>query len=975
MAKATIQDVPQVFIKNPKLLEELRQEFGKFYDQENKPIRIYDSQLQKFNERIHSPEINIDPKLTPKELGIKFEEWFELLSNPQTTITEVPRPEGLNNTTLTSDQLENLGEFAERRDTALKQSREKATSDVVNTQARLKEIYDQQRIIQEQIKKAQELQPKFVGKKVYATVEQQEFIASLEAQKSFETLTEYANYQETRTDLINQLTESVQLKTNTEEIIARTIAVQLVNNISDNKLTKERIREVAIEEAIEQSKDNVLEQVLQKNKVLVETAKKGAVLEAENIKGSVFLTREIAENILPLEVVEQIYGPKQIRVVLSSVPNEQTTHEVDLEKSIRNYEINLKDQSKFLDTLKEGGVDRAKNIFRSQLYSNVNTYLAKAPKGSALGKIYSSDAVKAILTQGSPSALELKYFGKNPLLQTYFKYSPESMPYFRLFAEVTGVSVGVGVATKIVPLTFGGGAVPITKIAYIQRISPLRAPYTLGKTVGDKFAVGLGKRAATQAAGKAVAEKVAGQVAAKTGLSAFIASLVSIPIPGANIIVGAIAWLGTEILSKAKVLWQKHKDKIKPVLAVGVTITAIRFFGIGPGLGIGTLTTFGLMGTAGLATLVTGAFGVLGFIGRSIGVTVATPVIVTLLVLPPLVAFIMLVINNSAYVVPPSPLTIANIGKVISPYIDVKKEISKIVDKNGSQISYDSKNGVANDILPITVTYKITITAKKSSLTNIVISEDCRVRKENGSPSCPSPNPGIPNLSDPEYPTSISPTQSSSFEITMKFTSPTFTDSRVTNTINVTADTAEASGVSSSGSASLRIGNPPEDCPSGWPVYPEGGEQYLRITQGPHTHNGTHDVIEAIDIYPPLGNEFTGHTIMATHGGNITIGSGGNYGTFVDILTECTVGADVVEVTTRYAHLSAVSVSTGQIVSKDQIIGLGGSSGPVANNAHLHYEFRPAPGPIPMKTDYIPLDVPSGCSDYNQNPACNIQYK
>jgi hypothetical protein len=362
---------------------------------------------------------------TLKEAGFELEDWYDLLRQQQTTITEVPRPEGLNNTTLTSDQLETLGEFAERRDAALKQSREKAVSDVASTQSRLKEIYDQQRIIQEQIKKAEELQPKFVGKKVYATVEQQALVASLEAQKSFETLTQAAIYNEY--DLTEQLTVAIQEKAGLSEseiLVAKTLAVQLVADIAHTEETKNELENIAIEEAISQNKDKVLEQILQQEKALIDVAKKGSIIESEKLKESVYLTRKIAENLFEEDIANEIYGPKQIKVVLSSEQNDQTTHIVDLENSNKASIKSYKERYDFFEKVRKGGIDETKNIFRSQLNSNVNTYLSKkaiSSPNSLLGKMGSSDAVKAILTKGSPNALELKYFGNNKLLANYFK--------------------------------------------------------------------------------------------------------------------------------------------------------------------------------------------------------------------------------------------------------------------------------------------------------------------------------------------------------------------------------------------------------------------------------------------------------------------------------------------------------------------------------------------------------------------------
>lgn len=104
---------------------------------------------------------------------------------------------------------------------------------------------------------------------------------------------------------------------------------------------------------------------------------------------------------------------------------------------------------------------------------------------------------------------------------------------------------------------------------------------------------------------------------------------------------------------------------------------------------------------------------------------------------------------------------------------------------------------------------------------------------------------------DPELPDtsslSISPTSPYSFKYSMTFDTTNFIDSRVSNSITITAD-SDGNSTTAVGSASVKFGNPPEDCPADWPVYPED-EPYLVILQGPHTSGGTHDVIEAIDIF------------------------------------------------------------------------------------------------------------------------------
>src|SRR5581483_5541709 len=104
----------------------------------------------------------------------------------------------------------------------------------------------------------------------------------------------------------------------------------------------------------------------------------------------------------------------------------------------------------------------------------------------------------------------------------------------------------------------------------------------------------------------------------------------------------------------------------------------------------------------------------------------------------------------------------------------------------------------------------------------------------------------------------ISPAKNWTFEYVMDLSS--YDDSFVVDTFTVTADTAEKKGEVAASSASVKIGNPPESCPSGWPVDPP-----IVITQGPQ---GTlsHIGYEAFDIAKNLGS-----IVRATHAGVVTV--------------------------------------------------------------------------------------------------------
>ena len=169
--------------------------------------------------------------------GVLLEHWLEILSQTQETITEAPRPTGPEATTLTSDRLENLGEYAEQRDAAIKQTRDKAVSDVANTQARLKEIYAEQQRIEREENLIAKLQPKFKDKVVNATVTVTDTV-TLSAQdfETYTTLQQYATDTDTKTILIDDLATIIEDKIELSEdsgLASRIIAVDIVEALSD----------------------------------------------------------------------------------------------------------------------------------------------------------------------------------------------------------------------------------------------------------------------------------------------------------------------------------------------------------------------------------------------------------------------------------------------------------------------------------------------------------------------------------------------------------------------------------------------------------------------------------------------------------------------------------------------------------------------------------------------------------------------
>jgi len=350
----------------------------------------------------------------------------------------------------------------------------------------------------------------------------------------------------------------------------------------------------------------------------------------------------------------------------------------------------------------------------------------------------------------------------------------------------------------------------------------------------------------------------------------------------------------------------------------------------------------GGVGVGGLAgsVLAAGGFRALGanagglvetFMAGITGVflpAIIVPAIIASFSIPLFIALTLFIINSGAYIVPPQAGLVP--GLIESPYIGINK-------------TANPPGPFGNGDLPITIEYTVEVIAKKGTLTNIEFEDTCEVIKENSAPNCPSAN-------IPEAPQIISPVEPFSFSYSIEY-GPGFTDSFVIDTFTVTANASEQAGAQSATSVSIKIGSPPEDCPSDWPVFGV-------MTQGAYS-SSTHKNAEAIDIGVSVGN-----TVTARHSGIVrSFGNIGPYGKHVEVVSTC----NGKEFFSRYAHLSVVSVQTGQKIRLGQSVGLSGDTGN-STGPHLHYEFRDPDGPKKypsnppyMMKPFVPKNLPRGC--------------
>lgn len=578
----------------------------------------------------------------------------------------------------------------------------------------------------------------------------------------------------------------------------------------DAQLFSEKLSELIV-----QKNPDIPQEVLQPlSKIIAVDATRSLTNPAERpTPPGVFAALTVTPNKIPeikTFVAEELKKTTSVFTTFSESQDDlyRTVLKRSLGENITNYVLGFQNQEYVLSetptdtgfTIKIDQLQENSFTFQeSPLYESINsppTEIAKSFVGSSV-KDFALDKVKSISNESALSGISKFANSKTfdsiaPFLgvQTNFTYAgtgffgktittffPEYAPLITNISEKLGINVG------------------------IKAISP----------VVTKAAEKAGAIAAGTAVGKAVAT-----VAAKTGLKAAITATGQALGSFAPIVGNILAFIGTEIIGKIieKIPWEKVKKYASYVIGAILGVGAFAIAGPVIGIVVG-------LGSYGLASAATGGAINLGTIGANIGrffatlggavlVSIGTPVLITLLVFPVVVAIILFIVNSGAYVIPP---TSEVFGGISSPYI----EITKTPDPPGP---------FTNNELPKTVNYNITIKAKKGVLSNVNIKYDCQVTS--------SLNKNCPSTSDiPSSVNSISPSLPYTFSYTSTYDKG-YNDSSIIDTITITADVAEKSGVTAETSASVTFGSPPISCPlpAGKPV------NSMNYSYNPQTNTG-----------------------------------------------------------------------------------------------------------------------------------------
>jgi len=338
-----------------------------------------------------------------------------------------------------------------------------------------------------------------------------------------------------------------------------------------------------------------------------------------------------------------------------------------------------------------------------------------------------------------------------------------------------------------------------------------KKPSVVGE-VAKGVATGVAKKGA-----KAVLRRAGSYIAGKLGKTAALQAAAS-AVPGIGNAAAAIIQVASEILSKIKKTLSKiFSGFLKLVTGEGDTRKQIRNIAAGVAivaLGVGQpiLAAASGLTAIGAQVSISGAQGIssgIAGVGQSFmyAVTyvaapaIGIPLIVSLLVIPLAIIFIIFIINSGAYVVPEGPALFPS----ESLYIDVEKTAK-------------ASGPFGNGDLPERITYTITVTAIRSTLTNINFEWTCRVLSDFGQ-TCPSYSDvtvngeSQPNLLPPTPPQILSPT-GDPYVITysMLFRAGQFNDTATVDTFTVTADTEGVAGERASGSVTVIFGTPPTAC-------------------------------------------------------------------------------------------------------------------------------------------------------------------
>ena len=769
-------------------IQALRKAFGHFYDLEQTskfvdPLTgLHFTNVTNFVDYLYSSEIGIPKGTSIKHIGITLESWYETLSKASTysESTETPAPKILyESNTLTPEQLAAMQAESEEKSAKIKAIKEEAEKQVRASIKRGQEIHSRQeeynRIREALAGKKVVISPKSNFTEVSLTPQEKVRIYNLAQAIKGDSTAVQAIIEQKIQESVSKSPEDV--KQNVNQTIIELTSKNLVDKIStfseyeksesipDNIITYNPASPFA---AISGLDDIKLQEIIPDDQARIEfihNAKAIAIsFEAKNNLESALIQPlfEDSENIRFL-----FYPTKIAEFQISENQNDHQTKDEGIEIDISNVYDQGKQVWNTWNKLANKEIT-INDVIVSSPRVSTSTALIEASKSASAARLSFPKTMGSIVGLRATNLLAIAPLSSKVLM----------IPGQQVVQMVIGGNAS-RLALTSAP-TFG----TITKFIVNPTTIGTKTAFFIGKgvTMGGQNMLGASLSIGESKVALAITSK--GVSMAATGVFAKILGFFTGPIGFIVTTIGA--WL------LSKVDWSKVKKAAPYILGFLTALIFSPFIGFGgaiaAGVGIGVLTGIASGGTS------------LGAVGAGIGVffkslggimvaSIGTPLLVTLLVFPILVAFILFIINSGAYVV---PLSDSTFGRTSNPYIDVIK-------------TPEPPGPFTNKELPKTITYKITVKAKRSVLTNVSIKYDCKVIST-ANKNCP------PTSVAPATVDSISPSLPYTFTYTSTYDN-SFINSAIIDTVTVTADTGEVVGTTTETSASVTFGTPPISCP------------------------------------------------------------------------------------------------------------------------------------------------------------------
>lgn len=553
---------------------------------------------------------------------------------------------------LRAEELKKTQEDAKKRVESAKTKKEELTKEFLQKKA----IAEAKKNIEATIKKQQGVQESLRNKKIYAKVE-----ISKEAPPPDENTKKFiAQAQNYPKSFEKDLTQNIKAKLNATlsdkltpeeiDVIASKTAVDTVSAINNFPEQSSANTQAAILAKL--SKDyQVLPKIIS-DKNSIEFLQ-NASSELSFFKNNTVLSKMVLSSVNE-NLATSVFGtgPENLNVTFSDQPMEGYTHEVDLGQLNSGYSSLLNSQSRVLDSIGSSTGDNIKSVLMGQTRNFLDSQILKLPADSAITKLYSSEIGQQVLNfagLGKTVPLGEGFLGEG-FLGGFIQQVPGASAFFEGIGSTFGINFGIGAAAPAAEVA--STALLATEGAAVVE----GAAITTGITAVGTTAIGVEAGAMAGTAGGAVAGATVGTVAGIT------IGQVVIPIPVIGAAIGAALTSAVTWVAK-KINWAKIKENLIAIsggLLVAGLVLNIPALMIGGGIGlVGGIINGGISGIgaalSGIGSGIVGFFGALG--GAFVG-AIGTPITVTFLAFPVVVAFILFMINSGAYIVPPGGPTL-----------------------------------------------------------------------------------------------------------------------------------------------------------------------------------------------------------------------------------------------------------------------------------------------------------------------------